>query len=77
MIGEMNASHMGIGDHRRPVLAGGDRPVGLEFDRAAYEQRGELRVTDVVPLSPAAASAKRSKAAIRARDRRHADRADV
>ena len=56
MIGEMNASHMGIGG---PPPAGAGPVtgrVGLMFDRAAYEQRGELRVTDVVPLSPAAVS---------------------
>jgi C-terminal processing protease CtpA/Prc len=55
MIGEMNASHMGI------AFAGGNVPpstgrVGLFFERAAYEQRGVLKVTDVVPLSPAAIS---------------------
>ncbi|MEP6692515.1 MAG: DPP IV N-terminal domain-containing protein [Gemmatimonadaceae bacterium] len=55
MIGEMNASHMGIG---APPL--GTAPVtgrvGLTFDRAAYEQRGILKVASVVPLSPAAIS---------------------
>jgi C-terminal processing protease CtpA/Prc len=55
MIGEMNASHMGIGSP-----PGGAGPVtgrvGVLFDRAAYEQRGVLRVADVIPLSPAAVS---------------------
>lgn len=53
MVGELNASHMGIGGP-----PGGAQPVtgrvGLRFERAAYEQRGELRITEVVPLSPAA-----------------------
>ena len=56
MIGEMNASHMGIGG---PPPAGSG-PVtgrtGLVFDRGAYEQRGVLQVADVVPLSPASVS---------------------
>ena len=56
MIGEMNASHMGIGGPG-PANAGPTTGrIGLVFDRAAYEQRGELRVTDIVPLSPAAVS---------------------
>ena len=55
MIGEMNGSHMGIGGP-----PSGSGPVtghlGLFFDRAAYEQRGVLKVTGMVPLSPAAIS---------------------
>jgi C-terminal processing protease CtpA/Prc len=56
MIGELNASHMGIGG---PPPAGAGPVtgrIGVMFDRAAYEQRGELRVADVVALSPAAIS---------------------
>jgi tricorn protease len=55
MIGEMNASHMGIGG---PPPAGAPTAstgkLGLEFDRAAYEQRGQLRVTAVTPNAAAA-----------------------
>jgi len=57
MIGELNASHMGISP---PSAPGGTPPVtgrlGLEFDRAAFEGSGALRVTRVIPLGPAAVS---------------------
>ncbi|MDB4885775.1 MAG: peptidase, partial [Gemmatimonadetes bacterium] len=52
MIGELNASHMGIGG---PVA---QQPytgrLGLRFDRAEYERDGRLRITEVLPLGPAA-----------------------
>ena len=57
MLGELNASHMGIG---APV-AGGDGPprgtvgkLGLRFDAAEYEKTGKLRIAEVLPLGPAA-----------------------
>jgi tricorn protease len=54
MVGELNASHMGIGAPQ----AGGQRPgvgkLGLRFDRAEYENAGRLKVTEVIPLGPAA-----------------------
>jgi tricorn protease len=55
MVGELNASHMGVsgGDG-----GGGPRPaagrLGLRFDRAEYENTGRFKITDVVPLGPAA-----------------------
>jgi Tol biopolymer transport system component len=57
MIGEMNASHMGITappPPNAPTAATGR--LGLEFDRGAYEQRGQLRVTAVIPNAAAALS---------------------
>jgi tricorn protease len=55
MVGELNASHMGVG---APAGGGNDGPavgkLGLRFDRAEYEKSGLFRITDVVPLSPAA-----------------------
>ena len=55
MIGEMNASHMGIS---APPPAGAPSAsvgkLGLEFDRGVYEQRGRLRVTAVIPNAAAA-----------------------
>jgi hypothetical protein len=46
MLGELNASHMGISG------PGGGGPstgrLALDFDRAEYETTGRLRVTDVV-----------------------------
>ena len=56
MVGELNASHMGVSGGR----GGGEGPsigkVGLRFDRAEYEAAGRLKVTEVIPLSPAAVS---------------------
>ncbi|MEJ7810522.1 MAG: LpqB family beta-propeller domain-containing protein [Gemmatimonadaceae bacterium] len=52
MVGELNASHLG-------VSAPGGAPsstgrLGLRFDRAEYEANGRLRITEIVPLGPAA-----------------------
>ncbi|MEP7347919.1 MAG: DPP IV N-terminal domain-containing protein, partial [Gemmatimonadaceae bacterium] len=52
MIGEMNASHMGIGGPPTGTPAASAR-LGLEYDRTAYEARGELRITSIIPLGPA------------------------
>jgi tricorn protease len=55
MIGEMNGSHMGIGGPPTTTITPpATGRLGLFFDRSAYEQRGVLKVTGVVPLSPAA-----------------------
>jgi tricorn protease len=57
MVGELNASHLGInapfnqGTQAAPVGR-----LGLRFDRATYEASGRLRITEVIPLSPAAIS---------------------
>jgi Tol biopolymer transport system component/C-terminal processing protease CtpA/Prc len=53
MLGELNASHSGIS----APFAGVQFPtgrLGLRFDRAEYESSGRLRVSDIIPLSPAA-----------------------
>ena len=53
MLGELNASHMGIS----APAQGAQTTVGrlaLDFDRAEYENSGRLRVAGVVPLGPAA-----------------------
>src|SRR6185312_3452130 len=53
MSGDLNSSHSGI---RAP--ANGGRPatgrLGLFFDRVKYENSGQLCVTEVVPMGPAA-----------------------
>ncbi len=58
MVGELNASHMGVAAGGRGGGGGADGPsvgrLGLRFDRAEYEQSGRLRVTEVVPLGPVA-----------------------
>jgi tricorn protease len=52
MIGELNASHSGVGGpSTQPPSTG---RLGLFFDRAAYEATGRLRVSQVVPAGPAA-----------------------
>lgn len=56
MIGEMNASHMGINGPGGGTGLPGTGRLGLHFQRAAYEQRGQLEVSEVIPLSPAALS---------------------
>ena len=54
MVGELNASHMGVS-----APAGGTQPpgvgkLGLRFDRAEFEGSGRLKITEVIPLGPAA-----------------------
>ncbi len=56
MIGELNASHTGVGAPQQP--GGGGAPaggkLGLRFDRAEFETNGRLKITQVITLSPAA-----------------------
>jgi Tol biopolymer transport system component len=62
MVGELNASHLGVNG------PGGGAPttgrLGVRFDRAAHERDGTLRVTEVLPLSPAALAGVRAGDAI-------------
>ncbi len=56
MVGELNASHLGIS---APGAAATSQPVGrlgLRFDRVEYETNGFLRVSEIIALSPAAIS---------------------
>jgi C-terminal processing protease CtpA/Prc len=54
MIGELNSSHSGV---TAPASAAGGRGVigqlGLSFDRGTYEGAGKLKITEVLPHSPA------------------------
>ena len=53
MVGELNASHSGVSapaSTSRPVTG----QLGLTFDRAEYETNGKLKITAVLPHSPAA-----------------------
>ncbi len=59
MIGELNSSHSGVSAPAGGAAAGGGNrnqigQLGLSFDRAAYESTGKLKVTEVLPHSPAA-----------------------
>jgi Tol biopolymer transport system component/C-terminal processing protease CtpA/Prc len=59
MIGELNSSHSGISAPAAGAAGGGGRgegvgQLGLSFDRAEYERSGKLKITEVLPHSPAA-----------------------
>ena len=53
MLGELNASHMGIAAPAGAAQTTTGRLVA-DFDRAEYESAGRLQFTNVVPLGPAA-----------------------
>jgi Tol biopolymer transport system component/C-terminal processing protease CtpA/Prc len=56
MVGELNASHLGISS---PGGASSAQPIGrlgLRFDRVEYETKGSLKISEVIALSPAAIS---------------------
>ncbi|HEV2800315.1 MAG TPA: S41 family peptidase [Pyrinomonadaceae bacterium] len=53
MVGELNASHSGVSAPFTGQTAATGR-LGLRFDRHEYESAGRLRVTEIIPLSPAA-----------------------
>jgi C-terminal processing protease CtpA/Prc len=53
MLGELNASHSGIGPAPGSIQPSTGK-LGVGFDRAEYENNGRLRVTEVIPLGPAA-----------------------
>jgi tricorn protease len=54
MIGELNASHLGITAPPAGAGGGGVGHLGLDFDRGEYEKSGQLRIAQVIPLGPAA-----------------------
>ena len=53
MVGELNASHSGVSAPPSGATPATGR-LGLRFDRNAYETNNQLRVTEIIPLSPAA-----------------------
>jgi tricorn protease len=53
MVGELNASHSGVSAPFTPNQSTTGK-LGLRFDRAEYEGSGRLRVSEVIPLGPAA-----------------------
>ena len=54
MVGELNASHSGVSGPFAGAQATPSGRTGLSFDRREYENNGRLRITSVLPLSPAA-----------------------
>ncbi|MDT5269092.1 MAG: tricorn protease [Acidobacteriota bacterium] len=53
MVGELNASHLGVSGPFGSTVTNTGR-LGLDFDRVEYERSGKLRVSEVIPLGPAA-----------------------
>ena len=56
MLGELNASHSGISAPGNTAQAPAIGRLGMRFDRSEFETRGALRITDIIPLTPAAIS---------------------
>jgi C-terminal processing protease CtpA/Prc len=56
MIGELNASHLGMNPPPAGPAGAAVGHLGLDFDRQEYEGAGHLKVTGVVALGPAALS---------------------
>jgi len=56
MLGELNASHLGASGPGSGGQPSNNGRLGLYFDRVEYESAGRLRVTEVIPLGPAAIS---------------------
>lgn len=54
MLGELNASHLGISAPQGTAQPPATGRLGLRFDREEYETKGALHITEVIPLTPAA-----------------------
>ncbi len=54
MIGELNASHLGMNPPPAGASGSSVGHLGLDFDRAEYESSGRLKVAALVALGPAA-----------------------
>jgi C-terminal processing protease CtpA/Prc len=53
MLGELNASHLGLSAPASSATSPAAGRLGLEFDRLAAETDGRFAVTSVIPLGPA------------------------
>jgi len=54
MVGELNASHLGVSGGTTPPQSSPIGKLGLRFNRGEYETNGRLKITEVIDLSPAA-----------------------
>lgn len=54
MVGELNASHLGVSGGTTQPQATAVGKLGLRFDRGEYEMNGRLKITEVIALGPAA-----------------------
>lgn len=55
MVGELNASHLGVSGQSDFRAAPTGR-LGMRFDAAEYESTGRLKITEIIELGPAAVS---------------------
>ncbi|MFN2480024.1 MAG: S41 family peptidase [Pyrinomonadaceae bacterium] len=53
MVGELNASHTGVGAPFNAGTGTSTGRLGVRFDRAEYERTGRLRMSEIIPLGPA------------------------
>ena len=56
MIGELNASHLGINPPPAGPSASTTGRLGVRFDKDAYARTGRLTISSLIPLGPAAVS---------------------
>ena len=56
MVGELNASHLGISAPPAGGATAATGRIGIGLDRAEFERNGRLRVASLVPLGPSAAT---------------------
>ncbi|HMO79384.1 MAG TPA: S41 family peptidase [Pyrinomonadaceae bacterium] len=54
MVGELNASHLGVSGGTTQPQATAVGKLGLRFDRGEYEMNGRVKITEVIALGPAA-----------------------
>ncbi|HYW69617.1 MAG TPA: LpqB family beta-propeller domain-containing protein [Pyrinomonadaceae bacterium] len=54
MLGELNASHSGISGPANAAQPPAIGRLGVRFDRAEFENKAALKITEVIPLTPAA-----------------------
>lgn len=54
MVGELNASHLGVTASTNAFTPLPVGKLGLRFDRKEYKTTGRLRITEIITLSPAA-----------------------
>ena len=54
MVGELNASHLGISGAPSGGATGTTGRIGVTFDRAELERNGRFKIASLVPLGPVA-----------------------
>ncbi len=54
MVGELDASHLGVTGPPNPGAAAPVGHLGLRFDRAEYETNGVFKVSEIIALGPVA-----------------------